>query len=51
VTPGATPGADTGAAAGSDPESDLGVTPGLAEEVELALAKVLGRGGRPARIG
>ncbi len=51
VTPGATPGADTGAAAGSDPESDLGVTPGLAEEVELALAKVLGRAGRPARIG
>ena len=47
VTPGATPGADP-AAASSDP--DLGVTPGLAEEVELALAKVLGRAGRPARI-
>jgi hypothetical protein len=27
-----------------------GTQPGLAEEVELALAKVLGRGGRPARI-
>jgi hypothetical protein len=30
---------------------DLGETPGLAEEVELALARVLGRAGRPARIG
>jgi hypothetical protein len=32
-------------------EPDLGETPGLAEEVELALARVLGRAGRPARIG
>jgi len=31
---------------------DLGGTPsGLAQEVELALARVLGRAGRPARIG
>jgi hypothetical protein len=31
---------------------DVGDTPpGLAEEVELALARVLGRAGRPARIG
>ncbi len=34
----------------ADPDADLGATPGLAEEVELALARVLGRG-RPARIG
>jgi hypothetical protein len=48
--PGVTPDAAPGAApAGSD--TDLGTTPGLAEEVELALAKVLGRSGRPARIG
>jgi hypothetical protein len=33
------------------PEPDFGETPGLAEEVELALARVLGRAGRPARIG
>src|SRR5215831_10190262 len=32
------------------PVPDLGETPGLAEEVELALARVLGRAGRPARI-
>jgi len=30
---------------------DIGETPGLAEEVELALARVLGRARRPARIG
>jgi hypothetical protein len=40
---------------GGPPEDaglDLGdPPPGLAEEVELALARVLGRGGRPARIG
>ena len=29
---------------------DAGTAPGLAEEVELALAKVLGRAGRPASI-
>lgn len=34
---------------GGDPE--FGATPGLAEEVELALARVLGRAGKPARIG
>jgi hypothetical protein len=34
---------------GAEPE--LGTAPGLAEEVELALARVLGRAGRPARIG
>lgn len=36
------------------PDAGLGVgdtPPGLAEEVELALARVLGRAGRPARIG
>ncbi len=32
-------------------ELDSGVSPGLAEEVELALARVLGRAGRPAGIG
>ena len=35
----------------AEPEPDFGETPGLAEEVELALARVLGRAGRPARIG
>jgi hypothetical protein len=33
------------------PGPDLGETPGLAEEVELALERVLGRAARPARIG
>jgi hypothetical protein len=37
--------------AGTGPEPGFGETPGLAEEVELALERVLGRGGRPARIG
>ncbi len=45
--PGSAPQAG-GAARG---EPDFGETPGLAEEVELALARVLGRAGRPARIG
>jgi hypothetical protein len=40
------PGPDSGPG-----EPELGATPGLAEEVELALARVLGRTGRPARIG
>jgi hypothetical protein len=35
----------------TDPEGALAGTPSLAEEVELALARVLGRAGRPARIG
>ena len=47
--PGAAPEAVSGIAPG--PAPDLGQTPGLAEEVELALARVLGRAGRPARIG
>jgi hypothetical protein len=47
--PDAVPKAAPGIAAG--PAPDLGQTPGLAEEVELALARVLGRAGRPARIG
>jgi hypothetical protein len=47
--PGVAPGAASGVVPGADP--DLGETPGLAEEVELALARVLGRAGRPARIG
>jgi hypothetical protein len=54
------PGADDDAAAGErtpspgagfGSELDGGVSPGLAEEVELALARVLGRAGRPAGIG
>lgn len=42
------PEAEPRAAAGTDPADP---SPGLAEEVELALARVLGRAGRPARIG
>jgi hypothetical protein len=42
-------GEEAGPAPGADP--GLGETPGLAEEVELALARVLGRAGKPARIG
>jgi hypothetical protein len=43
-------------AAPADPAPGTGLglgdtPPGLAEEVELALAKVLGRAGKPARIG
>jgi hypothetical protein len=44
-------GASPGSVPGVVPDPDLGETPGLAEEVELALARVLGRSGRPARIG
>jgi len=40
-----------GAGPCSAPDAGFGETPGLAEEVELALERVLGRGGRPARIG
>jgi hypothetical protein len=40
-----------GGASRAEPEPGFGETPGLAEEVELALARVLGRTGRPARIG
>lgn len=60
VTPisGAAPGgaaSNAGSAGSADASSvggdaDFGETPGLAEEVELALARVLGRG-KPARIG
>jgi hypothetical protein len=54
VTPisGAAPGGAAGSAGGSSvgSDADFGETPGLAEEVELALARVLGRG-KPARIG
>ena len=51
--PGAAHGAASGVEAGAAPGADpgFGDTPGLAEEVELALARVLGRGGKPARIG
>jgi hypothetical protein len=35
---------------GTDADPDVAGTPTLAEEVELALARVLGRAGRPARI-
>jgi hypothetical protein len=49
---GAAPGGAAGSAGGSPVggDADFGETPGLAEEVELALARVLGRG-KPARIG
>jgi hypothetical protein len=43
--------AGSGVVAGASAEPDFGETPGLAEEVELALARVLGRAGKPARIG
>jgi hypothetical protein len=46
--PGVAPAARPDSGPG-DPE--FGATPGLAEEVELALARVLGRAGKPARIG
>jgi hypothetical protein len=55
VTPisGAASGGAAGSAGGSSVggDADFGETPGLAEEVELALARVLGRSGKPARIG
>jgi hypothetical protein len=46
-------GADSGSGVvtGAAGDPGLGETPGLAEEVELALARVLGRAGKPARIG
>jgi hypothetical protein len=47
----ASPGAGSPGEGEPRPEPDFGETPGLAEEVELALARVLGRAGRPARIG
>ncbi len=43
-------GAGAGIVVGGMPD-DEGPTPGLAEEVERALARVLGRAGRTARIG
>jgi hypothetical protein len=55
ASPGGSGSADGSGSAGgaprAEPEPGLGETPGLAEEVELALARVLGRTGRPARIG
>jgi len=46
------PGSEAGhSGPGPRPEPGFGETPGLAEEVELALERVLGRAGRPARIG
>jgi hypothetical protein len=45
-------GGQAGSLAGSDGiEPGSGETPGLAEDVERALARVLGRSGRTARIG
>jgi hypothetical protein len=45
-------GGQDGSLAGSDGiEPGSGETPGLAEDVERALARVLGRSGRTARIG
>jgi hypothetical protein len=49
VASGAGSGVEAGAASGVGP--GFGETPGLAEEVELALARVLGRAGKHARIG
>jgi hypothetical protein len=49
VGSGAASGVEPGPVMGADP--GFGETPGLAEEVELALARVLGRAGKPARIG
>jgi hypothetical protein len=51
AVPGVVAGAGPPAMPGDAPDSGLVETPGLAEEVELALARVLGRAGRPARIG
>jgi hypothetical protein len=54
VAPGATsPSPAAGEVPGivPGPDRDFGQAPGLAEEVELALQRVLGRAGRPARIG
>ena len=53
AAPSAAPGAGAGVEPGRVPGADpgFGETPGLAEEVELALARVLGRAGKPARIG
>jgi hypothetical protein len=56
LTAGVAPGEAAGAAPGEQPgEEELALkgaaTPGLAEEVELALARVLGRARRPAGIG
>jgi hypothetical protein len=50
---GPVPGVPRAAAPDGGPggDRDFGATPGLAEEVELALARVLGRAGKPARIG
>jgi hypothetical protein len=47
---GVSPIAGVASAAPASGDADFGKTPGLAEEVELALARVLGRG-KPARIG
>jgi hypothetical protein len=49
VASGAGSGVEAGAASGVGP--GFGETPGLAEEVELALARVLGRAGKHTRIG
>ncbi len=48
---GAGSGVAPGAVPSPVPAADLGETPGLAEEVELALDRVLGKARRPARIG
>jgi len=48
---GSGPGPEPGSGSGPGSEPGFGETPGLAEEVELALERVLGRAGRPARIG
>jgi hypothetical protein len=50
--PGGSGGEQAGSLAGSDGiEPGRSETPGLAEDVERALARVLGRSGRTARIG
>jgi hypothetical protein len=48
---GAAPARETVLAPGYGGDRDDGASPGLAEEVELALARVLGRTRRPAGIG
>jgi hypothetical protein len=52
LVPGAAASSSGTGSAGAEPraEAEFGETPGLAEEVELALARVLGKSRRPAGI-
>jgi len=49
--PPSAPAAPSAASAAAGGDAGFAEAPGLAEEVELALARVLGRAGKPARIG